>query len=150
MRSRSISLLPVLALATWLAGCSGPFLLLPGGALEGEVAPVPDDWGFTDQISTVQIETRPEDPYSVNIWITAAGGALYLHAGANRATWVEHLEADPRLRVRVEDEIFELAATRVTGEDEYATFASAYEAKYGVRPRNENIAEIHLLRLEAR
>ncbi len=101
-------------------------------------------------MSTVQIETRPEDPYSVNIWITASEGALYLHAGANRATWVEHLEADPRIRVRVEDRIFELASVRVTSEDEYSTFANAYETKYGVRPRNENIAEIHLLRLQAR
>ena len=107
MRSRSIHALSLLVLVTILGGCSGPFLLLPGGALEGEVAPVPADWKFTDEVSTVQIETQPDDPYSVNIWITAAGDALYLHAGAKKATWVEHLESDPRVRVRIEEPIFE-------------------------------------------
>ena len=142
------SLLAVL-MTGWV-GCSGPFVLLPGGELEGEPAPVPEDWGFSDAISTIQIETRPEEPYSVNIWVVAMGDALYLHAGRKRATWIEHLEADPRLRVRIEGRIYELAATRVVSAEEFARFADAYEAKYGIRPRNENVAEVYLMRLEAR
>jgi len=143
----------LLALASFLLfvpACSGPFLLLPGGELEGEVSPVPADWSFTDEISTIQIEANPSDPYSVNIWATAAGEALYLHAGANRATWVEYLETDPRLRIKVEDRLYELAATRVTDAGEFAAFADRYETKYGNRPRNENVSEVFLLRLEAR
>ena len=148
--SRVRNLLLLVALAFAAGACSGPFFLLPGGELEGEVVPVPADWSFTDDVSTIQIETNPADPYSVNIWVTAVDDALYLHAGANRATWVEHLEADPRIRIGIDDSLYELASTRVTGEDEYARFADAYESKYGVRPRNENIAEIYLLRLDAR
>jgi hypothetical protein len=138
-----------LLLTAW-AGCSDPFLTLPGGELEGEPAPVPEDWGFTDAVSTIQIETRPEDPYSVNIWVVAMEDVLYLHAGATRATWVEHLEADPRLRVRIEGRLYELSAARVGSVEEFARFADAYEAKYGVRPRNEKVAEVYLMRLEAR
>ena len=133
-----------------LAACAEPLLTIPGGELAGEVVAVPADWAFTDDISTVQIETNPADPYSVNIWAVGVGPHLYLHAGASRTTWVEHLEADPRLRVRVDQSLYELASTRVTEAEEFARFADAYEAKYDRRPGNENVAEVYLLRLAAR
>ena len=85
-----------------------------------------------------------------NIWAVGVDADLYLHAGANRTTWVEHLDTDPRIRARIDDKIYELASTRVTDAEEFASFADAYELKYGVRPRNENVAEIYLLRLAAR
>ncbi len=140
----------VLVLVVFLAGCSGPTLLLPGGRLSGPTAPVPSDWAFTDDVSTIQIETRPEDPYSVNIWAVGLERHLYLHAGGNRTTWIEHLEADPRLRARVAGTLYELEASRVRDAEEFARFADAYEAKYGSRPRNENITEIYVYRLAAR
>jgi len=137
------------ALLTALAfGCG--YIPFPGGALDGAVKPVPDDWAALEETSIVQIETRPEDPYSVNIWAVGMGPAVYLHAGANRATWVEHLEADPRIRMRVDDDVYELRAERVESQAEFDRFADAYDAKYGVRPRNENVAEVYLMRLEAR
>ena len=145
----AVKTIPILLLLS-LTACSGPFLLLPGGALEGELAPTPAEWSFTDETSTVQIETNPSDPYSVNIWAVGMGPSLYLHAGGNRTTWVEHLESDPNIRVRIEDKIYELASSRVAEEAEFAAFADAYEAKYGTRPRNENVSEVYLLRLRAR
>lgn len=138
----------VVLLSVGVHGCSGPFILLPGGALEGETSPAPSDWSFSDEVSTIQLETRPEDPYSVNIWAVGRGGVLYVHAGANRAAWVENMEADPRVRVGVGEEIYALEASRVTDQEEFAQFANAYEVKYGTRPRNENIAEVYLYRLE--
>lgn len=146
-RTASITLLFVL---TILTGCSGPFLLLPGGELEGPVAETPEDWAFTDEISTVQVETRPEDPYSINIWAVALDDSLYLHAGGNRAAWVENLEQDPRARVAVEGTLYEVTASRVEDAAEFARFADAYEQKYDLRPRNENIDEIFVYRLGAR
>jgi hypothetical protein len=80
-------------LATTVFGCAGPCVLFPGGALEGAVAAAPESWAFTDDVKTIQLETRPGAPYSVNIWVIALGEHLYVHAGANRAAWVEHLEA---------------------------------------------------------
>lgn len=142
--------LAVLATAAPLAGCSEPFVLLPGRALEGEVAAPPENWSFTDEVSTVQLETRPADPYSVNIWATAAGDDLYVHAGANRSAWVEHIEADPAVRLRVNGTIYELVASRVEMQEEFDRFADAYERKYGRRPRNENVAEVYLFRLRPR
>ncbi len=132
-----------------IAGC-GPFLLLPGGKLDGTLAPAPNNWSFCHRVKTVQLETRPEDPYSVNIWAVGMGPLLYVHAGANRSNWVEHIEADSDVRVRVADQLYALRASRVEGQDEFTRFSDAYEEKYGSRPRNENAAEAYLFRLEAR
>ena len=138
-----VSLLP-------LAGCNRPLLLLPGGALEGAPAAAPESWSFTDAVETVQLETRPGDPYSVNIWVIAMGESLYVHAGASRSAWVEHIEADPKVRLRVDESIYALAAARVDGQEEFDRFSDAYEKKYGRRPRNENVGEVYLFRLAAR
>ena len=150
MTARSATLLLALALLTPIAGCGRPFLLLPGGALEGEKQAAPSEWSFTDVVDTVQLETQPTDPYSVNIWATAAGEFIYVHAGANRSTWVEHIEADPNVRLRVGHSIYELAALRVAAQEEFDRFSDAYEKKYGRRPRNENSAEAYLFRLAPR
>jgi hypothetical protein len=141
----------MIALASLLlaAGC-GPLLVIPGGPLDGTPAAAPADWSFIDEIDTVQLETRPEDPYSVNIWAVGMGPFLYLHAGTNRANWVEHIEANADVRIRVGDALYELRASRVEDADEFARFSDAYEAKYGRRPGNENVAEVYLLRLESR
>ncbi len=143
-------LLVALVLAASVAGCNGPFVILPGGALEGSTVATPDSWSFTDEVDTVQLETRPADPYSVNIWVIALGENLYVHAGANRSTWVENMEADPNVRLRVDDSIYELVASRVEDQEEFDRFSDAYEQKYGRRPRNENVAEAYLFRLSAR
>jgi hypothetical protein len=143
----ALLLLALMALGT---GCSGPFLLLPGGELDGRTAPTPTSWTFTDEISTIQLETRPVDPYSVNIWAVAMGDQLYLHAGGNRTTWVENIEEDKRVRIAIDGSIYELVAVRVEGAGEFGVFADAYEAKYGRRPRNENISEIYVYRMGAR
>ncbi len=58
---------------TWLfVGLLGtgraPFLVLPGGELRGTLdSSVIDDWGLTDEVDFVQIETRPDRPYSVRV-----------------------------------------------------------------------------------
>ena len=144
------TLLLALMLTAPIAGCGGPFVLLPGGALEGSTVATPDSWSFTDAVKTVQLETLPAEPYSVNIWVIAAGENLYVHAGASRSTWVENIDANPNVRLRVNDSIYELVASRVDGQEEFDRFSDAYEQKYGRRPGNGNVAEAYLFRLVAR
>ncbi len=143
---RSVLLLCTLA---FVAACE-PVLVFPGGELAGAEAPAPRDWSFSDDIETIQFETRPGDPYSVNIWVIALGSVLYVHAGANRAAWVEHIESDPSVRIRIGKEIYPLTAARVTDAAEFARFSDAYEKKYDRRPRNENVAEAYLFQLTSR
>lgn len=148
--ARNSSVVALLLGLVVTAGCSRPLLLLPGGALEGEPAPPPESWAFTEGVDTVQLETRPGDPYSVNIWTVAVGDHLYVHAGTNRSAWVEHIEANPEVRMQVEDRIYALSAARVETQEEFDRFSDAYEAKYDRRPRNENVDEAYLFRLSAR
>jgi len=150
MDERAVFFAAALLLIVPTAGCSGPFVLLPGSALEGATVAAPGDWSFTDAVSTVQLETLPADPYSVNIWVIALGEHLYVHAGANRSEWVENMEADPNVRIRVDESIYELRASRVETQEEFDRFSDAYEKKYDRRPRNENVAEAYLFRLAAR
>ncbi|MFT4563340.1 MAG: hypothetical protein ACI9BW_003094 [Gammaproteobacteria bacterium] len=136
-----------LALIILLTGCD-PVFILPGGKLGGDLSAVPDSWPAIDDVKTIQLETNVQDPYSVNIWAITLGSIVYVHAGDNRSTWVENMEADPNVRIRVDGKLFELKASRVTSADEFKTFSDAYEKKYGSRPRNENVAEAYLFRLE--
>jgi hypothetical protein len=149
MTAKSL-LLVALVLAASIAGCDGPFIILPGGALDGSTAATPDSWSFTDEVDTVQLETRPTDPYSVNVWVIALGDNLYVHAGDNRTKWVENMEADPNVRLRIGDSIYEFVGVRVEDQEEFDRLSDAYEQKYGRRPGNENVAEAYLFRLSAR
>jgi len=132
-----------------LAGCSA-YVPFSGGRLEGTTAPIPAAWTEVARADVVKLETRKADPYSVKLWIIGSGTSLYVHAGDNRAEWVEHIEVDPDVRLLVDGLIYELAAARVTDAAEFATFSDRYEAKYGRRPGNENVAQAYLFRLAGR
>ena len=138
----------MLALPCFLA--CGPTLLLPGGALGGQTSTPPSDWAWTDEISTIQLETRPEDPYSVNLWAVGIDQKLYVHAGVNYSAWVENIEGNSAVRVRIDEKIYELAASRVEDQTEFDVFSDAYENKYGLRPWNEKVNEAYLFYLRAR
>ena len=149
LRASIVSAIALVALLATACG-SSPFLLLPGGALEGASSPVPGDWSNLREVDTVQLETNPAEPYSVNIWAIGLDQYVYVHAGASRATWIEHMEQNPLVRLQIDDTIYDLSAERVTEQAEFDRFADVYEKKYGNRPRNESVVEAYLFRLAAR
>jgi hypothetical protein len=140
-------IIAISALVLVVVGGLAAYELLPRGALEGSVAEPLRDWSSTNDVTTIQLETRPSDPYSVSIWSVGLGPNLYIHAGANRSRWVENIEANADVRVRIEEKIYELRAFQVTDEVEFEAFADAWERKYDMRPRNENVAEVYAFRL---
>ncbi len=122
MASRIVtSLLALLA-----AACNGPFGLLPGGKLDGESRPVPATWDLVGESGQMQLESRPGDPYSVNVNFTVIDGELYVNAGDTQTEWVKHIEADPRVRLRIHGELYELQAARVTDPTEIARFGEGW------------------------
>ena len=139
-------LLTILSLL--LTGCS--YIPISGGELHGTVAPIPSDWSELARISVIQLETRPAAPYSVKLWAVAVGSSLYVHAGTNHTTWIENIEHNPDVRVLIGESIYKLRAFRVTDAAEFKRFSDVYEKKYGRRPRNENIVEIYVFRLDPR
>jgi hypothetical protein len=102
----------LVALSSTLAACGGPFLVVPGGALRGEVvSEAPTDWSFVDD-AFIDLETRPEDPYSVELNYIVKDGKLYIDPAEGRE-WFEHIKADPRVRVRFGGKVSLLEAVLV-------------------------------------
>jgi len=107
-RGLSASLLLVIVL-----GCGDPFFGLSGGRLAGDIADVPPSWIPYNDTETVQLETRPADPYSVNVWGVGASAGYFVAAGAGlEAAWAQHVTVDPRVRLRIEGSVYELQAVR--------------------------------------
>ncbi|MEX2206384.1 MAG: hypothetical protein WEF50_09185 [Myxococcota bacterium] len=95
-----------------LLGCGGPGPFIAGGELSGEVVREPvEDWSFADD-RFIDLETRPEDPYSVELNYIVRDGKLYIDPAPGR-TWFEYLKANPRVRVRFDDKIYPVTAVLV-------------------------------------
>ncbi len=126
--------------AALLGTACAPFLVFPGGELEGTpAAAVVEDWGFTDAVEFVQIETRPARPYSVQVYGVGSGPAFYIASqgwrgalgSAHRARWVDHLAHDPRIRLRVGGTLHELEGIRVEDDGEVEHVRKLFRKKYG-------------------
>ncbi len=143
MSIRLLSLLFVIA----TSGCSGPFMLLPGGGLEGAVKPSPSDWSFVGEYETAQLETRPGNPYSVNIAVIVIEGSLYINAGDTETQWVKNIAANPLVRLRLDDVLYESRAERVTSADTIAKFGKVWTSQSMFMRDPSELDEVWLFRL---
>jgi hypothetical protein len=133
-----------------LAACDGPFILAAGGALNGTMTEVPDRWELDEDSAVAQLETRPEDPYSINFTYVQLEGRFYVYAGDTRTNWVNHIAQNPLVRVRVQDAIYPARAVRVKRDEELAEFAAVW-ANLSVFQRDPmGFEEVWLYRLEER
>jgi len=124
--------------------------LLPGGTLDGDPAPAPADWAFAGDSGTIQIETRPADPYSVNVAFTILDGVLYVNAGGTETRWVKNISAEPQIRLRMGGRLYDLRADRVTDPAEIEAFAEAWTAQSFFRRDPRKYDEVWIYRLVAR
>jgi hypothetical protein len=142
--------LAIIALALSSLLACGPTVMIPGGELSGETEAVPSDWSFSDAVETVQLETRPEDPYSVNIWGVAVGSDFYVAAGNAENAWALNIAEDDNVRLRVGEAIYELRAVRDGSPEARQRFLAAAKRKYDFEPDEEQASEAILFRLVAR
>jgi hypothetical protein len=134
----------------FLVACAEPFIVFAGGKLSGEEREPPDDWSNLYDEQTFQLETRPDDPYSVNVWAVGIGPHVYIGTGPGGTRWTEHLANDPRVRLRSGTTLYRLIATPVTDDDERTAVARAYGDKYDM-DRDENwLKEALVFRLDRR
>lgn len=141
----------VLAIMLLLVSSCSEYLPTSMGPLEGTVVEILDNWHEVAQTEIIQFETiGDKGQYSVNLWIALVEGSLYVFAGDNHTEWVQNIESNPDVRLGVKGEIFELRASRVVDPATFEQFAQVWESKYGNRPRNENVQETYLLRLQPR
>ncbi|MCB1685349.1 MAG: hypothetical protein R3E82_19565 [Pseudomonadales bacterium] len=148
--TNAIRCLGALLLMFAVAGCAEPFIVLPGKALSGEQTPPPEDWSKYADVEVVQLETRPEDPYSVNIWAVAVGPDYYIATGEDGTRWTENLTADPRVRLRVESNLYQLRTVRVLDPAEIDRVAAQYSKKYGLDAEDNWVEKALVYRLEPR
>jgi hypothetical protein len=132
---------------------------LSGGRLGGEVHPSDvTSWSFANGVTTCQLETNPGDPHSVNTWCVGWGQHLYIPTsmilGPTTPTereWVQNVQTDTAVRVRVDGMVYELDAVRVIDDAEYASVLDALETKYELDPADrEPEREIWIYRMQAR
>ena len=134
-----------------VASACGPLGPLPGGELNGTLSAPPSDWSRSAPEDTIQLETRPQDPYSVNLWIVGLERGAYVAAGRGEdSKWVKHIEADPNVRLRIGDRLYELRAVPVTDEAELESFSQGLEAKYDFEASPEQRDQARIFRLDPR
>lgn len=140
LQSGRINALPVLVLALLAQLACGPLGPIPGGRLRGaeHEGPAPA-WDRFAQVEQVQLETNPEDPHSVNTWIGVYEGALYIPTSLIRGaddprerTWVKNVQADPKVRLRIDDTVYPLRATQVEDPATVEAVRSMLLSKYEV------------------
>ena len=149
MSARSLPvLLVVLVICT--SACNGPLPFLSGGKLGGMDNPTPQSWSIVGDFGFVQLETNPQDPYSVNIAYTVMNEILYVNAGDSETQWVKNMNANPNVRLRMDDVIYRLKAERVTRKDEIAAFGEAWTSKSVFHRDPTELDEVWIYRLVTR
>ncbi len=142
--------MPTFLLAAVILLSSCEYLPFSSGALEGTVTQSPDDWSEVAKTEIIQLETNPDEPYSVNLWICQVDADLYVYAGDSRAQWIENLEKNSAARLGVTGAIYELQGERIIDQELFDEFAECWNSKYGNYPRNRNANETYLVRLTTR
>jgi len=146
--SPMMRILITIFLVALLVGCGEPLSMIPGGQLSGQIQPAPSTWA--DVPETIQVETRPSDPYSINIWSVGIGPDLYISTGADGTTWSEFINTDSRIRARVGSNLHELDATLITDQVERSAVVAAYVAKYELDKDDNWVDKGLIFRLDRR
>lgn len=126
--------LAVAAVAVAARFSDGPIGPFPGGALSGTVDPDPNpDWRAAG--TTVELEIRPHDPWSLRTYAIPYGRELYVPSfQAERRRWVPVALADPRVRVRLGDRLYERRLERVEDAATRARLVELMAQLHGWRP----------------
>lgn len=128
----------VLVLASVLAtACGGPVGPFAGGRLSGEEAGWPADWDALAAAEEIQLETGPDDPYSVNLWAVVVDGDPWVVSSLlmgpdepEERRWVRNVEQDDRVRLRVDGVVHPARAVPVDDADVVGRVFEAFLAKY--------------------
>ena len=116
-----IRLSVLVGVAGCIMGCNGPMAWMPGGALVGPEQTAQNWTTAAAGAETLELETRPEDPYSVRIGFVLRDGDLYIDPAEDRR-WYAYLVEDRAVRVRFADVIYRAEVVEVTDANELAGF----------------------------
>jgi hypothetical protein len=130
-----VLLLVVLSITGFEPRARTPGLWLKGNLVTTPVA----DWSFTDQVSTVEVQTRTWYllPHSVTTYCVAYNGQLYLdsfyRAGIeypHGRSWNENVARDPHVRIKIGNQLYDRTLSHVTDPAEKTAVLQAKAKKY--------------------
>ena len=112
----------------------------PGLWLKGTLVTAPvGDWSFTDQVSTVEVQTQTWYliPHSVTTYCVAYRGQLYLDSfyppGAEYPygrSWTENVARDPHVRLKIGNSLYDVTLTHDTDPGDKAIVLQLVAKKY--------------------
>jgi hypothetical protein len=138
---------------------AGPLGPIPGGRLSGEPASeLPANWSFANRDPYLLVESRAFFlPWSGRVWFLAHAGRLHLLLpGFFGDDLKRRLDADPRLRVEFDGQVYEQVAVAVTDDAAIgALMASVLRRQFAIeiggqvrRIPGATRAALHVYRLE--
>src|ERR1700756_3902817 len=96
----------------------------PGLWLKGNLVTTPiTDWSFTDQVSTVEVQTRSRFliPHSVTTYCVCYNGQLYLDSFyppgveyPHGRSWNENVARDPHVRLKIGNNLYDVTLAHDT------------------------------------
>lgn len=148
---RSSSMLVLLGLTCLTCLTCGPIGPISGGHLGGEERGSLSDWGRVAAIENAQLETNLEAPHSINIWFVVVDGNPFVATSLLRGPaepeqreWVKNVEADPRVRIRIEGVVYPARLEVVRESALRARLFDAYLEKYpNLDPTREQAARFY-------
>lgn len=91
---------------------NGPLEVFPGGAMTGP-AGIETNWDFVKGDGVLDLELRPEQPYSVRVNFIKKNDNIYIDPAPDR-NWYAILLKNLNVRVRFDREIYDVRAVEVT------------------------------------
>jgi len=127
----------------------GPLGPIPGGAFSGPVSPNPPDWSQIGEV--IELEIRPENPWSLTVWGVEIDGELYVpHASGPLRRWVPVALADPRVRVRTGGQIYEGRIEKLEPGPLRTRALTAVAQKYGFDTDGEDDGSVWIFHIAPR
>jgi hypothetical protein len=133
----------ILALAVFSITGLDPNQRRAGLWLKGDVETFPADWAFADKYQTLLVETHPwyGIAHSVTIYFVTDQGNLYLHASyapggkwPDGKTWTAYLAQNPKVRVKLGNEVFDGKIAPVTDPAVFNACHEAFRKRYPQSP----------------
>ena len=114
---------------------------VPGLWLRGNLVTTPVlDWSFTDQYQNAKVQTRDRFgfPHSIGTYCVSYNGQLYLTSVyapglppyPHGRRWNENVARDPRVRIKIGDQLYDRTLVYVTDPDERAAVIQNKRKKY--------------------
>ncbi|MEZ4334571.1 MAG: hypothetical protein R3F35_22680 [Myxococcota bacterium] len=122
----------------WLgvARRDGPWGPIPGGRLHGRERPCPIEAAPFAAVHAVELEVSPDRPRSVRIWSVVVDDRLFVPGDflTPMKRWPAQVVADPRVRIRIDGQLYRCRARRVTDPATVEALRRETARKYRIEP----------------